>query len=596
MVTPETSGNQAGSYGPIEVPKPGKGLTVPSIPGPSAGERRSTCARPTLSFPPPLSAPGEGSGGVATPTRYSPRESLQRPASALAEVCCRVYVTPLSSGSAYPPSMCGFIGIFGPEGTDVSSEIYEGLLAVQHRGQDAAGIITFSDKFNVKKGFGLVVEVFNDENMLRLRGNLGVGHVRYPTVGGNREEDAQPFHHTFPIGVAMVHNGNVTNFHELTEDRFRSKGVRLNSTCDLEAILWVFQQGLAERLREKSQLEAEDVFAAVAKVYAEVKGAYSVCATIADVGMVGFRDPYGIKPICFGERTDEQGIWHACASESVELDVNGYHKTLDVQAGEAVFVDTSRNVVRRQIADKPHRPCIFELVYFSRPDSFLDDISVYKTRKRFGEALGKQWKAVGAPTPDVVIPVPDSSRDAAMAMAAEIGVPYREGLVKNRYVGRTFIMPNQKARTMSIRRKLNPIPLEFQGKNVLLIDDSIVRGNTARRIVSMARSAGAEQVYFAVTCPPLIAPCPYGIDMASKREFIADGRSVEGTAEALGLDYLLYLDRDAMNDCAREGNSAIEEFCNACFTGRYPTEDVTLERLKAIEEERDCQRDNVPVP
>jgi amidophosphoribosyltransferase len=492
--------------------------------------------------------------------------------------------------------MCGFIGIYGPDGSDVATEIYEGLLAVQHRGQDAAGITTFADRFNVKKGNGLVVEVFNDDNMARLRGHLGVGHVRYPTTGGNRDEDAQPFHHTFPVGVAMVHNGNVTNFKELSDRRFRSGGVRLNSSCDLEVILWVFQEGLDAALRERGKIDAEAVFDAVRRVYKEVKGAYSVCATIADVGLVAFRDPFGIKPICFGERTDERGTFFACASESVELDVNGYTRTHDIGAGEALFVDAERQVQTRHLESQPHRPCVFELVYFSRPDSFLDDISVYKTRKRLGEALGRQWRESGAPMPDVIIPVPDSSRDAAMAAAHELDLPYREGLVKNRYIGRTFIMPDQTTRSESIRRKLNTIPLEFKDKDVLLIDDSIVRGNTSRRVVTMARAAGARKVYFGVTSPPLKAPCPYGIDMASKREFIATGRDIDAIAASLDADHLVYLSREAMNSAAREGNKKIEKFCNACFTGEYPTGDITVERLQAIEADRSSQRDNIPVP
>lgn len=491
--------------------------------------------------------------------------------------------------------MCGFIGIFGPDGTDVAPEIYEGLLAVQHRGQDAAGITTFTDRFKVKKGFGLVVEVFNEDNMARLRGNLGLGHVRYPTVGGNSDEDAQPFHHTFPLGTAMVHNGNVTNFIELHDSRFRDKGTRLNSSCDLEVILYVFQQGLAERLEGKGEIEVEDVFHAVKRVYDEVKGAYSVCAMIADLGMVCFRDPYGIKPICFGEREDEKGRSFACASESVVLDVNGYHRTLDIGPGEAVFVDQQRKIHRKKIENNTHTPCVFEWVYFARPDSFLDDVSVYKTRQRFGEALGKQWRDSGSPMPDVVIPVPDSSRDAALAVALELGVPYREGLVKNRYIGRTFIMPDQESRSTSIRRKLNTIPIEFAGKKVMLVDDSVVRGNTSRRIVEMAREAGAEQVYLGVTSPPLVAPCPYGIDMASKREFIADGLTVPEIAESLSVDHMVYLEREAMNEAARRGNPQLTDFCNACFTGEYPTPDVTLERLKAIETERAENRDNIPV-
>ncbi len=492
--------------------------------------------------------------------------------------------------------MCGFIGIFGPDGVDVASEVYEGLLAVQHRGQDAAGIVTFTDSFHVKKGLGLVLEIFNENNMSRLRGNLGVGHVRYPTVGAGRKDDAQPFHLTFPIGVAMAHNGNVTNYNELLELHFKQSGTRLNSSCDLEVILFVFAQALSERMRPGHRPDAEDVFFAVRKVYEQVKGAYSVVATIPDVGLVAFRDPYGIKPCVFGKKTTSEGRWFACASESVVLDVNGYERSFDLDAGEAVFVGMDRLVVRRKLSDKPHRPCIFELVYFARPDSFLDDISVYKTRGRFGEALAQQWRAQGAPLPDAVIPIPDSSRDAALSMAMELGVPYREGLVKNRYIGRTFIMPSQKSRQSSIRRKLNPIKIEFDGKDVLLVDDSIVRGNTARKIVQMVRDAGARKVYLASCSPPLIAPCPYGIDMQTKREFIAAHKDNDEIAKSLDVDHLMYLDREAMNRAARAGNPKIERFCNACFTGEYPTGDITVERLSALENERLQNHDTVGCP
>lgn len=490
--------------------------------------------------------------------------------------------------------MCGFIGVFGPDGTDVAAEIYDGLLAVQHRGQDAAGIITFTEAFHVKKGDGLVIEAFNDKDVGILRGNLGLGHVRYPTVGAGGQEDTQPFHHTYPIGVAMAHNGNVTNLQELTQSQV-SQGTRLNSTCDLEVILWVFQDHLARCTQKTGRITAEDVFSAVGEVYSKVKGAYSVVATIADVGLVGFRDPYGIKPACFGERKTEEGTWYACVSESVVLDVNGYERTLDIGPGEVVFVDQERVVHHKKVAEKPHRPCIFEWVYFARPDSFLDDVSVYKTRKRFGEALAEQWTASGAPIPDVVVPIPDSSRDAALAMANALGIPYREGLVKNRYIGRTFIMPDQTSRRSSIRRKMNPIPLEFRDKNVLLVDDSIVRGNTSRRIVEMARKSGANNVYFAVTSPPLVAPCPYGIDMASKREFIAAGKKVEEVAASLGVDHLVYLDREQMNAAARAGNPKLEDFCNACFNGEYPTGDLTVEQLTSIEKERHSHGDKAPV-
>lgn len=493
--------------------------------------------------------------------------------------------------------MCGFIGIYGPDDTDVAGEIYEGLLAVQHRGQDAAGIITFTDSFHLKKGLGLVLEVFDEKNMARLRGNLGVGHVRYPTIGSNRGDDAQPFHLTYPLGIAMAHNGNVSNYAELVKSFFSGNRTRLNSSCDLEVILFVFARALDLRLRDSSSgdIEAADIFHAVKEVYAQVKGAYSVVATLPDVGMVAFRDPYGIKPIIFGEKETEAGRSFACASESVVLDVNGYHKTHDVGPGEAIFIDHKRKVHTAQLADKPHRPCIFEWVYFARPDSMLDDISVYKTRSRFGEKLGEQWKAAGAPIPHSVIPIPDSSRDAAIGMARSLDLPYREGLVKNRYIGRTFIMPNQATRQTSVRRKLNPIKLEFEGRDVLLVDDSIVRGNTSKRIVQMARDAGARKVYLASTSPPLVAPCPYGIDMATKTEFIATGRSNDEIAAELGVDYLMYLDRESMNAAAREGNPKIEKFCNACFTGEYPTGDITPERLQAIAGDRCLNRGETPV-
>jgi amidophosphoribosyltransferase len=481
--------------------------------------------------------------------------------------------------------MCGFIGIYGPDGSDVALEIYEGLLAVQHRGQDAAGIITFTEAFHVKKGLGLVRDVFNEKNMARLRGNLGVGHVRYPTVGAGSDEDVQPFQVVFPNGIAMAHNGNVTNFLELKQSLGLS-GVRISSSCDLEVILFVFARTLAERVRPGEHVEPDDVFAAIAAVHEEVKGAYSVVATLADGALVAFRDPYGIKPICFGEKITPEGPWYACASESVVLDINGYRKTLDIGAGEAVFVGRDRRVMHRKLSDKPHRPCIFELVYFARHDSLLDDVSVYKTRRRFGKALAEQWLEAGAPLPDVVVPIPDSSREAALSMSEYLGRPYREGLVKNRYIGRTFIMPSQGARQNSVRRKLNPIRLELEGRDVLLVDDSIVRGNTSRRITQMVRDAGAHKVYLAVTSPPLVAPCPYGIDMATKTEFIATDRSQAEIADAIGVDYLMYLERDRMNAAAREGNPKIEAFCNACFTGEYPTGDVTRDMLTAIEGER----------
>ena len=490
--------------------------------------------------------------------------------------------------------MCGFIGVYGPEGVDVAAEIYEGLLAIQHRGQDAAGITTFTDTFHVRKGGGMVRDVFREDDMDRLRGNLGVGHVRYPTVGGGSEEDAQPFHVSFPVGVAMAHNGNVTNFLELRQEYMTKCGARLNSSCDLEILLYVFVRALSACGTPGKPVTPEDVFTAVQAVYDEVRGAYSVCAVLPDVGMVAFRDPYGIKPIVFGVKHTTDGKWFAVASESVVLDVAGYREATDLAAGEAIFVDGESRVHRRQLAKQPHHPCIFELVYFARPDSMLDKVSVYKTRTRFGEALAEQWRATeDAPTPDVVMPIPDSSRDAAMSMANALEVPYREGLVKNRYIGRTFIMSSQGKRQSSVRRKLNTIALEFQDKDVLLVDDSIVRGNTAKRIVRMVREAGARKVYLAITSPPLVSPCPYGIDMATKTEFIANGYETNEIAELLEADYVMYLDRQAMNEAARVGNPCVEHFCNACFTGEYPTGDISPEVLDRIGAERRSSRQRV---
>lgn len=488
--------------------------------------------------------------------------------------------------------MCGFIGVFGPDGVDVAPEIYEGLIAVQHRGQDAAGMVTFTDSFHVKKGLGLVLEIFGEKHMKRLLGNLGVGHVRYPTTGSSDDDGVQPFHMAFPTGIAIAYNGNVTNFAELKDRMSTRSGTRFNSSSDLEAILYVFAQALNDRIAPGHRVTREDVFDAVRAVYTEVRGAYSVVAVLPDVGLVAFRDPYGIKPIVVGRKETAEGVYFACASESVVLDVTGYERIFDLDAGEAVFIGEDRVVDRKKLSDKPHRPCVFELVYFARPDSFLDDISVYKTRARLGEALARQWKDVGAPMPDVVIPIPDSSRDSALAMALELDRPFREGLVKNRYIGRTFIMPTQSSRKSSVRRKLNPIRLEFKDKDVLLVDDSIVRGTTSRQIVEMARESGARKVYLASTSPPMVAPCPYGIDMASRTEFIADEmEGVAAIAKELGLDYLVYLDRERMNDAGRAGNPKIEHFCNACFTGEYPTGDITRERLKAIAKDKEDHRD-----
>ncbi|MFQ5503328.1 MAG: amidophosphoribosyltransferase [Planctomycetota bacterium] len=481
--------------------------------------------------------------------------------------------------------MCGFLSIFAPPGNNVLEDILDGLLAIQHRGQDAAGVVTYDGtRLRAKKGLGLVSEVFGSKHIERLIGHQGVGHVRYPTVGANEDVDVQPFWIDYPFGLAMSHNGNVTNFFELKTQYFPARDINLSSNCDLEAILLVMANALMARPGQRD-IEAEDIFAAVAEVFETVRGAYSVVGFLAGKGMFAFRDPYGIKPIILGSRKDARGVAHAVASESVVLDVIGYEDLQDLQAGEVLWIDRERSVRRRQVTRAVHRPCIFEYVYFARPDSFLDDISVHKTRLRLGEAIAREWLATGLEA-DVVIPVPESARTAAQSMAQVLGIPCREGLVKSRYIGRTFIMARDKERRRSVRHKLNAIPLEFNGKRVLLLDDSIVRGHTGRELVRMAREAGAKKVYLASYSPPLCHPCPYGIDMSTRREFIARDRSHEELTEELGCDHLLYQDLQGMIDATRAGNQAIEKFCTACFDGDYPTGDITAELLQAIEGER----------
>jgi len=480
--------------------------------------------------------------------------------------------------------MCGFIGVLAPRGRDVIGEIHDGLVSIQHRGQDAAGACTYNGRFHIKRGMGLVREVFRDDNIARLRGNLGIGHVRYPTVGGGSVDDTQPFMEKHPFGISMAHNGNLTNFGELKRELTERDHYMVDSNCDVEAILQVFSHALSQTGVARPTEDA--VFRAVDAVFERCKGAYSVVGMISGFGLFAFRDPYGIKPIIMGERTESDGKKSFCvASESVLLDLLDYHHTSSLKAGEAIVVRNDGTLTRRQIRHQPHHPCLFEWVYFARPDSFLDKVSVYKSRLRMGEHLADAWKKTGIHV-DVVMPVPESARDAALALAQRLGAKYREGLVKNRYIGRTFIMPGNRLRRKSIRHKLNAIQLEFKDKDVLLVDDSIVRGNTSRELVQMAREAGARKVYFASCSPPLKHPCVYGIDMSTKNEFIARGRSSEEIAKEIGADYVLYQDLADLETSVREGNPEIAQFCTACFTGKYPTNDVTEDVLSAIEGER----------
>jgi len=478
--------------------------------------------------------------------------------------------------------MCGFIGIVRSSG-NVFPEICEGLIAIQHRGQDSAGIATFDRRFHLKRGSGLVRDIFSQEDAPVLSGSAGVGHVRYPTVGGRGAENAQPFVLNHPFGIALAHNGNLTNYHELVESLETEDGRLINSSCDAEIILNV----LADELDKERPLQfsVDGLFDAIKNTIGRLKGAYSVVGFVAGKGMFAFRDPYGIKPILLGQREEENGFAYCTASESVVLDILDFLKVRNVQPGEAIFIDLEGKVTSRTLTDKPHRPCLFEYVYFARPDSFLDKVSVYRTRLRCGEALAEKWKETGL-SADVVIPIPESSTTAAMSMARALGMKYREGFVKNRYVGRTFIMADDKTRQRSIRTKLNPIQIEFEGKDVLLVDDSIVRGNTSKQIVKLARAAGARKVYFASYSPQLLHPCVYGVDMSTRNEFVAKGRSDEEIASEIDADRVIYQSLKELEDATREGNPDIEAFCNACFTGKYPTGDVTAEMLRSIEGDR----------
>lgn len=485
--------------------------------------------------------------------------------------------------------MCGVIGVCG--NANAFRDLYQGLLAIQHRGQDSAGIITYDGRFHTKKGNGLVQDIFTVENIKRLTGSIGIGHTRYPTIGGGRGEDAQPFQVNAPFGIIMAHNGNVINYRELKKELFETYHRLLDSENDVEVILNVFAQELAAQQIKKVQ--PHHVFKAVESVFKKVKGSYSVVAYIAEQGMVAFRDPYGIKPLVYGMRYDGLQPSYAFASESVALNIMSFSQIKNVEAGEAVYLDHKRNLHHKKIAHCPHSPCLFEWVYFARPDSFIDNVNVYLCRVNLGRFLAEEIRKQNLKI-DVVVPVPDSARDAAIEIARALNLKYREALVKNRYIGRTFIMPADSKRKSSVRQKLNPIASEFKGKNVLLVDDSIVRGNTSRAIVDLARECGAEKVYFAVYSPPLRYPCVYGIDMQTKMEFVARDADFDQVAKKIGADKVIYQTLDSLKEAVRLGNPKISSFCAACFDGIYPTGDVTPEMLKDIEKERkDAQGDQL---
>lgn len=477
--------------------------------------------------------------------------------------------------------MCGVLGLYSTR--EVFHDLYQGLLAMQHRGQDSAGIITYDGRFHTKKGNGLVRDIFTVEHAKRLQGHIGIGHTRYPTIGGCRGEDAQPFQVNSPFGIIMAHNGNVVNYAELKKLLFEKYHRLLNSDNDVESILNVFAQELAEQ--NVRELRPEHIFKAVKGVYSKVIGSYSVVAYIAEQGLVAFRDPFGIKPLVWGVRRDGVVPSYAIGSESVSLNIMNFGEIKNIAAGQAIFIDRERNVHMKQLARSPHSPCLFEWVYFARPDSFIDEVNVYRCRINLGRLLADEIKKHNLHI-DVVVPVPDSARDAAIEIALKLNLPYREALVKNRYIGRTFIMPVASERQGSVRTKLNPIAAEFKDKDVLLVDDSIVRGNTSKAIIEMVRECGARHVYFAAYSPPLRHPCVYGIDMQTRTEFVARDRNFDEIARKIGADKVIYQTLDNLKKAVRQENPKLKHFCAACFDGNYVTGDVTPEMLKKIEKER----------
>jgi len=482
--------------------------------------------------------------------------------------------------------MCGVIGVWG--NGPVIRDIYQGLLAIQHRGQDSAGIITFDGRFHAKKGNGLGHDIFTLEAVQGLRGLIGVGHTRYPTIGGGGGEDAQPFQLNSPFGIIMAHNGNVANYRELRDELYRDHHRLLNSDCDVEIILNLFAESLAHE-RTKA-LEPQHIFRAVEAVFKKVHGSFSVVAYIAGQGMVAFRDPYGIKPLVYGVRRDGLLPSYAFASETVSLNIMNFGEIRDVEAGEAVFVDKGRNLHRKKLRKGCPSPCLFEWVYFARPDTFIDKVNVYKCRVNLGRSLAVEIRRRKLAI-DVVVPVPESARDAAIEIARKLDLKYSEALVKNRYIGRTFIMPAADKRKESVRQKLNPIASEIRGKKILLVDDSIVRGNTSKAIIGMVREAGAKKVYFASYSPPLRHPCVYGIDMQTKTEFVAQDADEAAVARKIGADKVIYQSLDALKKAVRTENPKIKNFCAACFDGIYPTGDITPDLLEDIEADRKLAHD-----
>lgn len=484
--------------------------------------------------------------------------------------------------------MCGVAGVAAHE--PVNQLLYDALTMLQHRGQDAAGIVTLQDsRFYLRKENGMVRDVFMMRHMMRLVGHFGIGHVRYPTAGTSSSAEAQPFYVNSPYGIALAHNGNLTNAASLATQLYQDDRRHLNTDSDSEVLLNVLAHEMQNL--DKTHPTPEDIFTAVQAVYRRCEGAYAVVAMITGQGLLAFRDPNGIRPLIFGERlTADGGTEYMVASESVALTGCGFKVVRDVKPGEAVFIDLQHKLHTQQcIEPKEYTPCIFEYVYFARPDSIIDNISVYKSRLRMGEKLAqkilREWGADH--DIDVVIPIPDTSRTSAMELALDLNIKYREGFNKNRYIGRTFIMPGQSLRKKSVRQKLNAVPLEFKNKNVLLVDDSIVRGTTCQEIIQMARDAGAKNVFFASAAPPVMYPNVYGIDMPARSELIAAGHSVEEVRQIIGADRLIYQDLDDLIDAVKDTkHSRVEGFDCAVFNGCYITGQINQAYLEHLEQQR----------
>jgi len=466
--------------------------------------------------------------------------------------------------------MCGIIGIVGK--SDVAASLYDGLTVLQHRGQDAAGIATIDgERLRLHKGAGLVRDVFQSEGVMKLRGRVGIGHCRYPTAGSEDLAEAQPFYVNSPYGIALAHNGNLVNTETLRREMYEDDRRHINTDSDSEILLNIFAHEL--QIQERHSLTPDHIFKAVAGVHERARGGYAIVSLLLGYGIVAFRDPHGIRPLVLGERDAKEGKEYAVASESVALDILGFRRLRDIEPGEAVFITLDGKLFTRHCAEgHAHAPCIFEYVYLARPDSMIEDVSVYKARLRMGERLAAKIQRI-FPDHDIdaVIPIPDTARTAASSLAASLGLPMREGFVKNRYIGRTFIMPGQSERAKSVRRKLNAIELEFRNKVVLLVDDSIVRGTTSKQIIQMARDAGAKKVYFASAAPPVRFPNVYGIDMPAAAELVAHDRTEAEVQQSIGADWLVYQDLSDLIAAVAEGNDKLTQFDASCFSGEYIT-------------------------